>query len=1153
MQSSSSVPRIQTQGLLIGLTLITLIVSGVLLIAYAYTALEWYNQPFIGFLTLRNLEITGNGTLIGDDWGMVESELLAGDRLDRFEGVELGTLAVGERIPKLNELLSERSVGERITISFLRDDSVSVEKPVGAHCADVPDAPGLRRCGMYTRLNQMPLGDLMGYFGLGWLSGVGLWLVAAGVFWRQWDSPNIRYITMVAALLSVFLAGRFDTVTTYRFTWAWLAFTCLGAGLAIVLALEFPYRFAFAQQMPVWFWSPVIVALALGGASIALFRSGDSNLNQAAYVLALGTMIAGNLILLGTMGWRRSRSASPIARNQSTMIVIGQTPMLIPLVLWFGVALFGDQPNSAIIVLAQVLPILFPLAALYAALQFRLVDTDRVITQTTLYGAMLALMTLSYWLIVAAIAVIVGRNTRDTALSPLLIFTAIFVVAITFNPLRALLQRAIDAVYFRARRQYQTYLEKFSRDVTQAVSLADVTRLIQNTLDKTLSPTHMILFVRDIVIYEYRPQPDPTTGQLITDVTFVSESGLVRYLRERASVLDLLEGRPLPLDVISDRARVALLGAPIIVGLRGQKVLNGFLAVGPRKNGVPYVHEDIRFIESLSDQIALAVERAQAVDDLERRVRVQDVLSQVSRALNFAIDFDTLLELVYAQTLRVIDAPCFYIALRDLNTDELYYVFYNQGEDRLQEKEGQRWRMGRDLISEIARSRQTLRTDDYVRESLLRDPHTPPENPNLRAWMGVPLLADTGEGVLGVIVASTTQPGAIYTDDQQDLFWDIANLAASAIDKLQLFDKTQLRARQLAAINEISNQLASEMGNVDRLLNLITENAVTILNSEAGSLLLIDEESGDLEFRVVIGGAGQDLIGKRLPAGTGLAGATIQRGTPIIVNDPNRDTRWYGDIRSTSEQQVTTSGGDNGRDVVVGTRESAPEGGFRSGAILSVPLMVGGRATGVIQILNKRDASVFVPEDADLLQTFAGQAAIAIENARLFDMTDQQLAARVQELDTMQRIDQELNRTLDLLKVVDITMEWAASKCGASAGAMFIRARESNELFLVHSRGYPPQAPFAPGSDAMLVGDRGVVGRVIRTGQPSLITDVQMDPDYYETYPGCVAQLTVPLFSANRVIGVIILESDIEGELDLLDLDFMSRLAEHASPAIVNS
>jgi signal transduction histidine kinase len=731
-----------------------------------------------------------------------------------------------------------------------------------------------------------------------------------------------------------------------------------------------------------------------------------------------------------------------------------------------------------------------------------------------------------------------------------LIVAAIFAVAIAFYPLRALLQRAIDTVYFRTRRQYQNVLERFSRDVTQAVSLHDVTQLIQTTLEKTLSPTHSILFVRDIVIHEYRPLPDPVTGHLSTDVTFVPDSGLVRYLRERASVLDLVEGRSLPLDVISDRGRVAVLGAPIIVGLRGQKMLNGFLAVGPRKNGVPYVHEDIRFIESLSDQIALAVERAQAVDDLERRVRVQDVLSQVSRALNFAIDFDTLLELIYAQTLRVIDAPCFFISLRDPNTEELYYVFYNEGEDRLVEKEGRRWRMGRDLVSEIARSRQTLRTDDYVRESLLRDPHVPPDNPNLRAWMGVPLLADTGEGVLGVMVAATTEPGATFTDDQQDLFWDIANLAASAIDKLQLFDKTQQRARQLAAINEISNQLSSEMGNVDRLLNLITENAVQILNAEAGSLLLVDEESGDLEFRVVIGGAGQELIGKRLPAGSGLAGATIQRGTPIIVNDPSRDTRWYGDVRATSEQEAIP--GDNGREVV-GTRDADGEGGFRSGAILSVPLMVGGRATGVIQILNKLDRSVFIPEDADLLQTFAGQAAIAIENARLFDMTDQQLAARVQELDTMQRIDQELNRTLDLLRVVDITMEWAIGKCGASAGAMFIRSRETNELFLVHSHGYPADAPFAAGQDIVLAGDRGVVGRVVRTGQPSLITDVNMDPDYYETYPGCVAQLTVPLFSANRVIGVIILESATEGELDLLDLDFMARLAEHASPAIVNS
>jgi signal transduction histidine kinase len=218
-----------------------------------------------------------------------------------------------------------------------------------------------------------------------------------------------------------------------------------------------------------------------------------------------------------------------------------------------------------------------------------------------------------------------------------------------------------------------------------------------------------------------------------------------------------------------------------------------------------------------------------------------------------------------------------------------------------------------------------------------------------------------------------------------------------------------------------------------------------------------------------------------------------------------------------------------------------------------VPLMVGGRAIGVLQCLNKLDGSIFIQEDADLLETFAGQAAIAIENARLFDMTDQQLALRVQELDTMQRIDQELNRTLRLGNVVDITMEWAMRKSGASAGALLMRDRERGELQIVAAYGYPAGSPFNQPEVMIFSDDWGVVGRVVRSAQPSLITDVSIDPDYEETLPNCVAQLTVPLFSANQVIGVIILESEREGELDLLDLDFVARLAEHASPAITNS
>ncbi|MBN1680304.1 MAG: GAF domain-containing protein [Anaerolineae bacterium] len=1140
---------VQNRGQIAGtvLTAAILLAAGVLLVLYTDAAFNWQEQPFLGFLPRRTLEVDTNESLVGEEWPALEAGMVAKDRLTELNGVELGDMPADKRVTELKNILTRQAEGDIVEVQFLRDTTYNDSTPPDAVCAPVPDTNTLRKCTMPITLSKMSDGDLAAYFGIGAITGGLLWLVALALFLRRAGDSLVRIVVALSATTVVFLAGSFDAVSTHRLVWVWILASCLQGGLIVMFALEFPYRFNVVQRTPIWGWAPLVAATALGSVGVMLYYATDPNLSRGPSLLVQGALIMSLSTLAGTMAWRRTRSASPIARNQSTMLLIGTAPWLLIILIGLGWQVFTGKPQAGSLVFDQVLPVLFPLSAVYALSQFRLVDTDRVITSSVLYGTLITVLLFSYWLVVAGIGLLIGRSAANTALSPVAIALSIFIIALIFTPLRLYLHRLIDAAYFRARRAYQLYLERFAREVTNAVTLRDVLTLVHHYLDETLAPTHVIMFVRDIVTYEYAPEPDPDTGQRPTDITFGPDSGLVNYLRDRASLLYLEEGRPLPLDVVGDRSRLAVLGAPVIVRLKGQRVLSGFIAIGPRQGGTAYVHEDLRYMESLADQIALAVERAQAIDDLERRVRVQDVISQVSRALNFAIDLDVLLELIYAQTSRVINAPNFYIALRNPNTNELAYVFYNEGDERIETMEGQRWRIGRDLMSEIARTQQTIRTDDYVRETLSRDASARIDNSNLKAWMGVPLLADTGEGVLGVMVAATTEPGIVFTDDQQDLFWDISNLAASAIDKLQLFDKTQQRARQLSAINEISSQLASELGNVDRLLQLITENAVHILGTEAGSLLLVDEESGDLVFHVVVGGGGEELIGQHIPAGSGLVGATVQRGTPIIVNDPSRDARWYGDIQSGDDDISQPPASDNGR-------ENNPDDDFRSGAILSVPLLVQNRAIGVLQTLNKTDSSIFVQEDADLLATFAGQAAIAIENARLFDMTDQQLALRVQELDTMQRIDQELNRTLNLSKVVDITMDWALRKSGASAGVLFILDRERNELRIVASYGYPPESPFYKSDDTIRYpADRGVAGRVVRTGQPSLITDVSIDLDYDETLPNCMAQLTVPLFSANQVIGLIILESDHEGTLDLLDLDFVARLAEHASPAIVNA
>ena len=72
-----------------------------------------------------------------------------------------------------------------------------------------------------------------------------------------------------------------------------------------------------------------------------------------------------------------------------------------------------------------------------------------------------------------------------------------------------------------------------------------------------------------------------------------------------------------------------------------------------------YTFEELRFMQTLTSQISVAVERAEVVESLEHRVRELDVLSQVSQAVNFTIDLNDLLELIYAQTVRLIDATQF--------------------------------------------------------------------------------------------------------------------------------------------------------------------------------------------------------------------------------------------------------------------------------------------------------------------------------------------------------------------------------------------------------------------------------------------------------------------------------------------------------------
>ena len=161
----------------------------------------------------------------------------------------------------------------------------------------------------------------------------------------------------------------------------------------------------------------------------------------------------------------------------------------------------------------------------------------------------------------------------------------------------------------------------------------------------------------------------------------------------------------------------------------------------------------------------------------------------------------------------------------------------------------------------------------------------------------------------------------------------------------------------LLALREIAQNLAAEL-DLETLLERIIEAAVEVVQASAGSLLIWDALNNDLVFAVAKGGGGQTLIGRRMPAYKGIAGWVLSRQRPAIVHNVSQDPRFFGAIDESL--------------------------GFHTSSLLAVPLVAKGEAIGVLEVLNKASEQPFDQQDVELLMALAGQAAVAIKNARLY-------------------------------------------------------------------------------------------------------------------------------------------------------------------------
>jgi diguanylate cyclase (GGDEF)-like protein len=168
-------------------------------------------------------------------------------------------------------------------------------------------------------------------------------------------------------------------------------------------------------------------------------------------------------------------------------------------------------------------------------------------------------------------------------------------------------------------------------------------------------------------------------------------------------------------------------------------------------------------------------------------------------------------------------------------------------------------------------------------------------------------------------------------------------------------------ARRLAILTDIV-KTANSILEPRKVIELIMARVQELIPSEAWSMLMVDEEKQELAFELALGAKGKEVSSFRVKMGEGIAGWVAETGKPTIVNDTARDNRF--------------------------TRKFDTKTQFETRSILCAPLISRGRTIGVVEIINKLKGR-FTEADLDVLLTLVEPCAIAIENAILFQRTEQ--------------------------------------------------------------------------------------------------------------------------------------------------------------------
>ncbi|MCC7201710.1 MAG: GAF domain-containing protein [Nitrospirae bacterium] len=428
----------------------------------------------------------------------------------------------------------------------------------------------------------------------------------------------------------------------------------------------------------------------------------------------------------------------------------------------------------------------------------------------------------------------------------------------------------------------------------------------------------------------------------------------------------------------------SMLAVPITV----QGKCTGVLTVqtfGPKD----YLEDEITLLSTIASEVGGIIRNAQLYQDMNHRLLELTTLYEMGQAVTSTLDLETILKVIIKNSVYVIRAKGGVLRLLEPETNRLVVKAYSMPEEdasRLQDLD-----IGQGIAGMIVASETPLLIPDIQSSPEFRD-----ANWIVAASMlGVPLKAK--DKIIGTLTLYDKLPysadgTASFSYEDQQLLTTIASQASIAIENAKLYQQTLSNAREMETLFSLSKGLTSVLDLhfvLDSVLRMISE----LLDAGFGILTLYDVETQELVTKSIHGADHSLIPSLRFRLGEGTTGWIGEHRESIMLNNVDEN-----------DPKMTI---------------------VRLNNLIGVPLLVKDRLIGTIEIANKISAPGFSSPNLMFLSTFAGHAAVAIENARLYEQTRklaEENIKRVTELSILHEISSTLGTTLELDKLLHIIL-----------------------------------------------------------------------------------------------------------------------------------